>query len=272
MVGRPKFKTKKWHLAQAEHNDLMDHTVIAYHIELTKPAGVHHRSAHTICSDFEALYKQETEKPIHLSYSTLQRLTNGGKTKAQSNADHRWLTPEEVEIVIEYIVEVGERGFPLSHKRLKEHVDEICCAKLGSKFPEAGVGKNWTDQFVEKHLEQIKTFWAHSLESKWGWAMNPHMKEAYHTILNELVQKHDITPKRTFAIDEIRMQGSLGQPESVIGARKMGPQYQQRDRDWENITVLITICTDRGSTPPAVIFKGNAYQVKWQQDNPVNAL
>jgi hypothetical protein len=123
----------------------MDCAVIAYHIELTKPAGVYHRSAHTIYSDFEALYKQKTEKPIYLSYSTMQSLTNGSKTKAQSNADYGWLTPKEVEIVIEYIVEVGERGFPLSHKRLKEHVDKICYAKLGLKFPDAGVGKNWTD-------------------------------------------------------------------------------------------------------------------------------
>jgi hypothetical protein len=61
--------------------------------------------------------------------------------------------------------------------------------------------------------------------------MNPHTKEAYYTILNELVQKHDVTPKRTFAVDEIGMQGSLGQPERVIGARKMGLQYQQRDED-----------------------------------------
>lgn len=96
----------------------------------------------------------------------MQRLTNGGKTKAQSNADYGWLTPKEVEIVIEYIVEVGERGFPLSHKRLKEHVDKICHAKLGLKFPEAGIGKNWTNQFVEKHSEQIKMSWAHSLEPK----------------------------------------------------------------------------------------------------------
>jgi hypothetical protein len=90
--------------------------------------------------------------------------------------------------------------------------------------------------------------------------------------LNELVQKYNVTPKRTFAVDEIGMQGSLGQLKRVMGAKKMGPQYQQRDRDWENITVLITICADGGSTPPAVIFKGNAYQVKWQQDNPVNTL
>ena len=60
----------------------MDHAVIAYCIELTKPSGVCCKSACTICSNFEALYKLETGKPIHLSYSTLQRLTDGGKTKA----------------------------------------------------------------------------------------------------------------------------------------------------------------------------------------------
>jgi len=52
----------------------------------------------------------------------------------------------------------------------------------------------------------------------------------------------------------------MGMPERVMGTHKLGPQYQQQDGDWENITVLETI------------FKGSTYQVKWVQDNPANAL
>lgn len=57
----------------------------------------------------------------------------------------------------------------------------------------------------------------------------------------------------------------------MIGTGKQ-VQYQQRDGNWENITVIVTIGTDGSSTPPAVIFKGKAYQAKWKQDNPTNAL
>ena len=39
----------------------------------------------------------------------------------------------------------------------------------------------------------------------------------------------------------------------------------------ENITVIVTICADGTSLPPAVLFKGQAFQVKWAQDNPTKA-
>ncbi|KAG2053206.1 hypothetical protein BDR06DRAFT_886513, partial [Suillus hirtellus] len=51
-------------------------------------------------------------------------------------------------------------GFPLSHKQLKEHVNKILHARLGGKFPETGVGKNWTDRFMEKHSNRLGTYYA----------------------------------------------------------------------------------------------------------------
>ncbi|KAI0045573.1 hypothetical protein FA95DRAFT_1465332, partial [Auriscalpium vulgare] len=67
-------------------------------------------------------------------------------------------------IVVAYAISLAERGFPLNHKRIKEHVDEICRAKLGDKFPESGVGKKWTYRFVEKHSEQLQHYWSHPLD------------------------------------------------------------------------------------------------------------
>ena len=36
--------------------------------------------------------------------------------------------------------------------------------------------------------------------------------------------------------------------------------------------VIVTVCADGSSTPPTVILKGQAFQVKWTQGNPANAL
>ena len=57
-----------------------------------------------------------------------------------------------------------------------------------------------------------------------------------------------------------------------MGGHKVGPQYQQQGGDCENTTVIVTVCTDGTSMPPAVIFKGKGYQVKWKQGNPANAM
>ena len=94
----------------------------------------------------------------------------------------------EVDIVITFIGEIGDWGFPLSHRRLKEHVDSICQAHLEDPFPVGRVGKNWTDHFVEKHSEAIKMLWSQPLERKHGQAVNPFTKEAFYELLGDTVK------------------------------------------------------------------------------------
>ena len=118
MSGCAKSDTKKVQLAWKAHDDLMAQAVAAYCTELKKPLGLKKRGARTICKDFECLKKQATGKDIKLSYSTLMRLTVGGKTKAQSNAEECWLLDAEVDVVITFIGGIANWGFPLSHKRL----------------------------------------------------------------------------------------------------------------------------------------------------------
>lgn len=166
MPGRAKSDTKKAQLVQKAHDDLMVWAVAAYCIELKKPPGLKRWDARTVCKDFESLNKQTTGKDIKLSFSTLTCLAVGGKTKAESNAKKCWLSDAEVKAVIAFIGKIGNRGFPLSHRWLKEHVDSICKACLGGLFLVSGVGKNWTDRFVEKHSEAIKMSWSQPLETK----------------------------------------------------------------------------------------------------------
>ena len=73
--------------------------------------------------------------------------------------------------------------------------------------------------------------WSRPLETKHGWAINPFMKEVFYELLGDTVTKYDISEDWTWGVDEIGIQGSMGMPERVMGARKLGPQYQQQDGD-----------------------------------------
>ncbi|PBK90687.1 hypothetical protein ARMGADRAFT_933530 [Armillaria gallica] len=86
-------------------------------------------------------YKQETGKEIKLNHATVINHTKGKNTRAQNNAQKAWLTPEEVEVIIAYIIELGNHEFPLSHQWLNEHVDKILGAWLRDHFPIGGVRK-----------------------------------------------------------------------------------------------------------------------------------
>ncbi|TFK82751.1 CENP-B protein, partial [Polyporus arcularius HHB13444] len=80
-----------------------------------------------------------------------------------------------------------------------------------------------------------------------------------------------IAPECIYGMDETGIQQGVGVTERVIGPAGQKVQYQQRSGNRENITVLVTICADGTSTPPAVIYKGDTYHASWKQDNPLNA-
>ena len=122
MAGRAKSNTKKEQNAQESYEDLKARAIKAYKAELAKPNG---KGARTVAKDFVNLYKLKTVMNIKLSYCTLIRGADGGRSRAEANAAQSWLTDDKMEVIIKYIGEVGNWGFPLSHCRLKEHVDEI---------------------------------------------------------------------------------------------------------------------------------------------------
>ena len=58
------------------------------------------------------------------------------------NADKRWLSCGKEDILVSYILNNAQQGFPLSLWCLKEHADELIWEKYGpdGDFPAEGVG------------------------------------------------------------------------------------------------------------------------------------
>jgi hypothetical protein len=100
-------------------------------------------------------------------------------------------------------------------------------------------------------------------------------KEHYFDLLEQIIEGKGgddrIPPELIYGVDESGFQKGLGQKERVIGGSGKKRQHQQRSGDRENITVLVYICGDGTSGPPLVIYKGEAFQASWKQDNPLNA-
>ena len=230
-------------------------------------------SMEKICRAVEQECYNSTGQMIKLSSSTLDRRVKGGRNHTEAHEDKRWLSDEEVERVIQDIILYGERGFPLSHRRIKEHVDEICHARHGDTFPQNGVGPSWTHRFVSDHCSQIGAYWSKGLDRSRARAVNPTTKKEYFDLLQKVMHGEGdiIPPELIYGADESGFQSGIGQSERVFGAAGQQCQYQQRSGNRENITVIVTICGDGTTTAPAVIFKGEGFQVNWKQANPANA-
>ena len=272
MPGRPLSITKKKQNKRSKFIEVRDRAVHAYKEELAKVSGKP-RGVRAICNQVTAEYLKETGVHIKLCYKTVFNLAKGSQSIDSFNNAKCLLTEAEVDTVIDYAVELSARGFPLSHRRLEEHVNEILGSRLGPSF--RGVGKNWSDRFVERHSDRLDTYYSRPLNSSRGQAVNPNTHAAYIDILKTILTTGDngnpIAPECTHAQDETGFTPSSGEKERVIGGKGKSIQHQARNGTKENITVMVTICADGSAIPPAVIFKGQAYQVNWKQNNPANA-
>ncbi|KAH9079561.1 hypothetical protein EDB83DRAFT_2198848, partial [Lactarius deliciosus] len=142
-------------IARKRKDNLMAQAVALYQAEKAKLTGGKPASLCAVCQIISDDYYSRTQIRIHLDHNTLARLSNGGRSLTEANGEKSWLTSEEQDIIVQFVIESARRGFPLSPKRLREHTEYILRAHLGDKFPEDGLGKNWPTQFITKHHDRI---------------------------------------------------------------------------------------------------------------------
>ena len=114
-------------------------------------------------------------------------------------------------------------------------------------------------------------YWSSALDTSRGQAVNLVTKEEYFRILKEVWDKYNIPDELVYGADETGIQTGTGTTEQVIRPAGASIQYQQWNGNRENITVLLTICADGTSVPPTMIYKGESFQAKWLQENPLDA-
>jgi hypothetical protein len=122
----------------------------------------------------------------------------------------------------------------LSHRRLKEHVDQILHARLGDKFPAEGVGKQWTQHFVSDH-DRLHMYWSHALDKSCTRAVNPNTKAEYFDLLERVIEgvgSEDVIPAELiWGADESGFQKGIGQHKPIIGGTGKKMQHQQHNGD-----------------------------------------
>ena len=276
-MGRhAKSKTKAHQLYVEISERWKARAVELYNAELEKETGETKKGLRKICQQVEEECWKEEKVKIKVSKSSLSRYAKGGKTQAQSNAEGSLVTAKEADVIIEYTIQVANQGHGLSLRRLEEHANEILQSRMGEDFN--GVGKNWASRFLEKHSDRLWSYWCHPLDSSRARAGNPQTKKKFFDMLEASIIGDDadkdtepIPDELIFGSDETGIQQGLGTRQRIIGPKGKKVQHQQRSGDRENITVIVTICADGTSLPPAVIFKGESFQTSWKQNNPLNA-
>lgn len=221
MVGRAKSVAKKLQEASEEKAELQKIAVERYRAELKKPAN-ERKGARKVCEEVEVEHRVKTKRTVHLNHATIIRHADGGKPLREFNAEKRWLSDEEEETVLRFSEETAARGFPLSHRRLREHVDQILRARLGDSFN--GVSEAWTDRFLTRHSKRIQAIWSSSLEGAHARSANSTNNKEWYELIEVL---KDVDPDCLWAADETGIQTAAAVKEHVIGSKGKTTQHQQ---------------------------------------------
>ena len=102
----------------------------------------------------------------------------------------------------------------MSHRRLREHVNQILRARLGGSF--IGASDTWTDRFITRHSNRIQTIWSSSLEGACAHSANPTNNKEWFELLKIL---KNVDEDCIWAADETGIQMAAAVKEHVIGSQ-----------------------------------------------------
>jgi len=205
----------------------------------------------------------------NVNRTTLTRYLEGTHTtKTESSQRRQKLSPEEEDTIVRAVIDQGNRGFPFSHDRVERIANEILMTRTGSNDH---VGKNWVDRFINRHEDQVHTYWTKHLPGNRAGAVNPTNVRSWEDILNDEVVVPGIRPEDMYGMDETHMPPEFAQMRRVIAGKGKSIQYEQGGSTKETVTVLVTICADGTTLRPNVIFKAKRLAPEWFDDNIVDA-
>ena len=203
--------------------------------------------------------------------STLERYINGkGKTKLEFSATKQKLSQIEENVLVNFILESADRGFPLKHREIRQYANAIRQSRLGTDCEP--VSDFWIYRFLDRHHERLATHWSKPLDMQRARSLNPEAVKSWFDLVEKFIIDLGIDPENIYGMDESGFPTAYAGKERVVGGRGTKTQHKQGGADRENITAVVTICADGTSVRPLLIFKGKNIKESWTEGNTVNAL
>ena len=168
------------------------------------------------------------------------------------------------------LIVTADHRFPLSHCEIKQKANAILQSKQGPDYK--GVGKWWIFNFLTQHYNVLQPHWSWPLDTQRAKSLNPTAIKSWFDIIKKYTVKLNIRQEDIYGMDESGFPIVCQGKERVIGARGTKTQQKQGGADHENVTTIVMICADGSTLKPMIIFKGNNFKQKWNDNNVTSAL
>jgi len=201
---------------------------------------------------------------------SLQNQINGVESKKDSAARCQKVLSEEETVMVQYLIETARWGFPNTPQHAVRRANQILREHTGD--PDATVGQNWLNRFLDRHTDQLSHFWSTTLMTVCGGALNEANVDHWYKLLQDIIDEHNISQELIFAMDEsCCFLDKCTHKTQHIGPAKQRQQLAMRNENRETCTMIPIICADGEAYGPTVIFKGKQIQGKEHLPNPLGA-
>ena len=150
-----------------------------------------------------------------VNQETLHQRIAGRESRKEASNHMSWFTPEEDQVLIKFLIEITEHGFPDTKQYLRECVNTLLRAKKGD--PTFSIGVNWVDRWLGCHKDQLQKYWNTSLDSTCAKALNPTTIADYFSKLQKVLTEHSIDPDCLWSMDETGLQFNHTPKKHMIG-------------------------------------------------------
>lgn len=189
---------------------------------------------------------------------TLSDRLHGRVARVDTRANNHKLTLIEEQVLIEWILNLDERGYPLRIQDLREAATVL----LQQRDATGTIGINWPTNFVKRRPE-IKAKFNRKYDYARALSEDSDKIQAWFRLVQNTREKYGILDEDIYNFDETGYMLGIATTTKVITAvdRAKPKQIQPGNREW--VTAVECINSSGWCLPPMVIFKGKVHLSAW---------
>ncbi|KAK7592451.1 hypothetical protein V3481_007069 [Fusarium oxysporum f. sp. vasinfectum] len=195
-------------------------------------------------------------------HKKLSRRQRGIQSQRDTTPKSRKLSDLEEQIIIQFILDLGSRGFPPRLRGVEEMANRLLADR--NALP---VGKNWASNFVKRHTElKIRFFRKYNYQR--AKCEDPTVIRDWFALVANTIAKYGITLADIYNFDETGfMMGIIASGMVVTGTDRRGrpKSVQPGNREW--VTVIQAINAEGWAIQPFIVVAGQYHLANWYQES-----
>ena len=212
-------------------------------------------------SDIQSQQIQSVRRAVtvyNVPRTTVRDRRAGCHSRRDCEPNAKRLTKSEETVIVESILEHSVRGVPVSKTDVRDMADYLL-RERGNK----PVGKNWVDNFIQRH-EELRKRWTRPYDRQRAACEDPALIQPWFSLVLCMKEKYGITNEDIYNFDESGfLMGKISSQLVVTGSEKPGKakKLQPGDREW--VTLVQGVGATGKVIPPFIIFAGKVLISNW---------